>query len=147
MTIKVREREQTTPLCEKIRTVCTLAEGRSMAYILEMPVAGGGMLRVQGAEEDVPAGLEPAARRMRGSGTLVVRTKESVQAAIDEIQPAIVATAARLRAITADELTVEFGLLLGAEGGAIVAKGKGEVHFTVTLTWRGSRAEEPDANA
>jgi Trypsin-co-occurring domain 1 len=33
-------------------------------------------------------------------------------------------------------VTVEFGLVLGVEYGIVVAKGKGEVHFTVTLTWK-----------
>lgn len=112
-----------------------------MAYLIEVPVEGGGLLRVQAAEEDIPAGLEPAARR-GAAGVVIVPAKETVQAALDEVRPAIAATAARLRTLAADEVTVEFGLLLGVEGGAIIAKGKGEVHFTVTLTWRGAQAQE-----
>jgi Trypsin-co-occurring domain 1 len=38
-----------------------------------------------------------------------------------------------------DEVTVEFGLVLGAESGVVVAKGHGEVHFTVTLAWKGGQ--------
>ena len=36
----------------------------------------------------------------------------------------------------ADEVAVGFGLVLGAETGVVVAKGTGEVHFSVTLTWK-----------
>jgi hypothetical protein len=106
-----------------------------MSYLVEMPVDGGGVLRVQAAEEDIPAGLEPAALRGR-SGQVVIKAKESVQAALADIEPAIAATTRQLRALAADELTVEFGLVLGVEGGAVVAKGTAEVHFTVTLTWK-----------
>jgi hypothetical protein len=124
-----------SPCYEKIRTVETLAEDRIVAYLVEIPVEGGGVLRVQAAEDDIPAGLGPAARRDR-SGQVVVKAKESVQAALSDIEPAIAAATRRLRALAADELTVEFGLVLGVEGGAVVAKGSAEVHFTVTLSWK-----------
>ena len=117
-----------------------------MAYLVEIPVDGGGVLRVQGSEEDLPDGLDLAARQGRG-GLVTMRAKESVQAALDEIKPAITATAARLRAMAADEVTVEFGLLLGMEGSAVIAKGKSEVHFTVTLTWRRADSELPAGRA
>jgi hypothetical protein len=104
-----------------------------MAYLVEFPVDGGGTMRVQGIEEDAPGGLELAARGP--GGVPLVKAKESVQAALGEIVPAITAVSDRLRSMAADEVTIEFGLMLGAEGGAIVAKGKAEVHFTVTFTW------------
>lgn len=117
-----------------------------MAYLVEIPVDGGGVLRVQGSEDDIPDGLDLAARTGRG-GLVILQAKESVQAALDEIRPAITATAARLRSMAADEVTVEFGLLLGVEGSAVVAKGKGEVHFTVTLTWKRPDTELPAGTA
>jgi Trypsin-co-occurring domain 1 len=105
-----------------------------MGYVVEIPVEGGGVLRVQGSEEDPPDGLVPATRSSRE--TVVVRTRKTVQDALAEIKPAITATTTMLRAMAPDELTIEFGLLLGAEGSAIVTKGKAEVHFTVTLSWK-----------
>jgi Trypsin-co-occurring domain 1 len=104
-----------------------------MTYLMEVPVADGGRLLVQVDADDLPAGLVPAASLRPGQ--VVVYAKETVESAFDQIRPAITAVAARLRAMAADEATVEFGLLLGAEGGAVVAKGRAEVHFTVTLTW------------
>ena len=38
--------------------------------------------------------------------------------------------------MSADEVAVEFGIVLGAETGAVIAKGTAEVHFTVTLSWK-----------
>lgn len=120
-----------------------------MSYVIvEYPVEGGGVLRVQEDEDSLPDGLVPVARR--GKGPLVLRAKESVEAALDQIKPAISATAARLRAMAADEVSVEFGLVLGIEGGPVIAKSTAEVHFTVTLTWRrdeeaGGEEPAPDA--
>lgn len=111
-----------------------------MAYLVEYPVEGGGVLRVQGVEEDAPSGLELAARGP--AGLPLVKAKETVQAALAEIEPAITAVANRLKAMAADEVTMEFGLMLGAEGGAIVAKGKAEVHFTVTFAWHNADRRE-----
>jgi hypothetical protein len=109
-----------------------------MAYVMEVPVTDGGRLFVQVDEDDLPDGLEPAARRKPGQ--VVAHAKESVEDALDQVTPAIDAVAARLKALAADEVTVEFGLLLRAEGCAIIAKGSAEVHFTVTLMWQ--KAEE-----
>jgi hypothetical protein len=105
-----------------------------MTYVMEMPVEGGGVMRVQLAEEDVPAGLRMAANDR--TGQIVERTTQTVQSALDDVKPAITAATNRLRTLAADEVTVEFGLALGLEGGAIIAKGSAEVHFTVTLTWK-----------
>ena len=115
-----------------------------MKYVVEMPVEGGGVLRVQGTEDDIPLGLVPAANPL-DLGTVVAKTNETVQAALDGLTPAITATTNRLRKLAADEVTVEFGLLLGVEGGVIVAKGSAEVHFTVTLTWKHADEQAPAA--
>jgi hypothetical protein len=114
-------------------------------YVMEIPVEGGGVLRVQGPDEEVPYGLVPAANQPV-TGPLIARTEETVQAALDDLEPAITATTNKLRAFAADEVTVEFGIVLGVEGGVIVAKGSAEVHFTVTLSWKradGDTAVEP----
>jgi hypothetical protein len=91
-------------------------------YIVEMPVEGGGTLRLQGPEESIPSGLVPAANPL-GTETLIAKTDETVQAALDDLAPAINATTERMRKFAADEVTVEFGLLLGVEGGVVIAKG------------------------
>jgi hypothetical protein len=69
-------------------------------------------------------------------GEIVARAGKSVEQAMDEVKPAIQAVLGRLAAMAPAKVTVEFGLLLGAETGVIIAKGSGEVHFDVTLTWK-----------
>jgi Trypsin-co-occurring domain 1 len=110
-----------------------------MAYVIEFPVDGGGQLLVQANEDDLPGTLELASLR---PGDVVARARESVETAIDQIKPAINAVAGRLRAMSADEVEVEFGIVLGAETGAIVAKGTAEVHFNVTLHWKREKGEQ-----
>jgi hypothetical protein len=113
-------------------------------YVIEVPVEGGGVLRVQGPQEGLPSGLVPAANQPL-TGPLIAKTDETVQAALDDLAPAINATTERMRKFAADEITVEFGLLLGVEGGVIVAKGSAEVHFTVTLNWKRQHDETPSS--
>ena len=110
-----------------------------MVYVIEIPVEAGGNLLVQATADDLPDGLELAAVR---PGEVAARARESVEAAIDQLKPAINAVADRLKAMAADEVTVEFGIMLGAEAGAIIAKGTAEVHFTVTLNWKRSASSE-----
>ena len=111
-----------------------------MTYIVEIPVAEGGVLRVEGNLDDISSGLVPAARS--AAGPLVSQASQTVESALDDLTPAITATTNRLRALAADEVTVEFGLMLGVEGGVVVAKGSAEVHFTVTLTWKRPEPEK-----
>jgi hypothetical protein len=110
-----------------------------MAYLVEVPVEGGGRLLVQALDEDVSGRLELAALR---PGEIIARAGESLETTLDQIKPAIQAVVSRLTAMCPDEATVEFGILLGAETGAIVAKGTAEVHFTITLTWKRAVGEQ-----
>lgn len=111
-----------------------------MAYVIEIPVEGGGRLLVQAGPE--AAELELATR---GVGVTIARARESVQAAVDQIKPGLEAVLGRLKDMAADEVTVEFGVVLGAEAGAVVAKGSAEAHFAVTLSWKKPGGVEPDA--
>jgi Trypsin-co-occurring domain 1 len=104
-----------------------------MAYLVEFPVEGGGRLLVQAGDEDLPGGLELAAVR---PGEIAAHASETVEHALDQIKPALESVVERLRALSPDEVTVEFGVVLNAEIGAVVAKGGAEAHFNVGLTWR-----------
>lgn len=111
-----------------------------MAQIVEFPVAAGGVLRVQAAdslfggesEELVPA---------TGIDEKVQRARQTLESAISSITPALGVITRQLRKLSPDEVTVEFGLVLGAEQGVVIAKASGEVHFTVELAWKGDRAD------
>jgi hypothetical protein len=104
-----------------------------MAYVMEIPVDGGGRLLVEKSDGDLPGDLELAARL---PGEIVARTAKSLEQALDQMKPAVNAVLTWLTTMSPSEVAVEFGIVLGAEAGAVVAKGTGEVHFTVTLTWQ-----------
>lgn len=110
-----------------------------MTYLIDVPVEGGGQLLVQASADDLPGSLELAAAR---SGEIVARAGESLEAALDQVKPGIHALVDRLIAMSPDEVAIEFGILLGAETGVIVAKGTAEVHFTVTMTWRRTASDQ-----
>ena len=115
-------------------------EGAHLTYLIQVPIESGGRLVVQASDEDA-GDLQLAALR---PGEVVAKASESVERAIAALQPAIRAVRSQLEAMSPDETTVEFGVLLGGETGVIVAKGTSEVHFTVTLTWRRAVPEAID---
>lgn len=106
-----------------------------MAYLIEVPVQGGGHLVVEASDEDLPAELVLAAR----PGEIATRAGQTLEQALDQLRPAVRAIRNRLAAMAPDQATVEFGIVLGAETGVVVAKGSTEVHFTVSLTWQRPR--------
>jgi hypothetical protein len=106
-----------------------------MAYLIEIPVDGGGRLVVQVAEEDLPGNLVPASRR-----EIVARAEQSLEKALEQLKPGVRAVLDQMASLGPDQVEVEFGVILGAETGIVVAKGTSEVHFTVSLTWK-----RPDA--
>jgi len=103
-----------------------------MVY-LEVPVEGGGRLLVEVSAAELPGDLELAGAR---PGEVVARARQTLEQALDQIKPALRAVLDRLVAMSPDEVSVEFGLTLGAETGVVVAKGTSEMHFAVTLGWK-----------
>ena len=80
-------------------------------------------------------------RTMRGglvATGLFAGSNESFQAALSQVKNAAEAVVDRLRSLAkpADEVTLEFGVKLNAETGAIIAKASTDAHFVVTLRWR-----------
>jgi hypothetical protein len=105
-------------------------------YLIEVPVEGGGRLLVQASDAELPEDLQLAAAR---PGQVVARARQTLEQALDQLKPAVGAVLDRLTAIASDEVSVEFGLTLGAETGLVVAKGTSEMHFAVTLAWKRPR--------
>lgn len=105
-----------------------------MAEVVEFPLDDGSVLRVQAATADTAgSGLGLAS-----AGDRIAQAGEKLDNAIAEVTPALKTVTEKLRALSPDDLTVEFGLTLTAESGVVVAKGRAEVHFTVTLGWQRS---------
>lgn len=111
-----------------------------MAEIVEFPLEDGGILRVQGAAADTGgSGLGLAS-----PGDRLARAGETLESALAAVTPALKTVTGKLRALSPDDLTVEFGLTLTAESGVVVAKGAAEVHFTVTVGWKRGESQDED---
>ncbi len=87
-------------------------------------------------------GFSPAPAAASAVATeLVIKANDTFDTALDRIRSAADAMLNRLTSLTQppDELTVEFGVKLNAETGAIIAKAATEANFTINLKW--SRAK------
>jgi hypothetical protein len=109
-----------------------------MAELVEYPLDDGGKLFVQSASMDAAQGELGLASPAEGRAK---KAKETLESALAQVTPALKSVTGRLRDLSPDDLTVEFGLTLTADTGIIVARGGAEVHFTVTLAW--SRNDRP----
>jgi hypothetical protein len=110
-----------------------------MAEVVEYPLEGGGVLLVQPASADAGQGELGLA----SAGERIKRARETLESAMAQVTPALKSVAGKLRDLSPDDLTIEFGLTLTAETGIIIATGGTEVHFTVTLAWSESRGPSP----
>jgi hypothetical protein len=113
----------------------------AMTQVIEFPLDDGSMLLVQAADADLPAGPVLAS-----PGDHLLKAGRTLEQSFQQVIPALKAVTSRLRELSPDELSVEFGLTLTAEAGVVVAKGGAEVHFTVSLAWsRGPAGQAPAA--
>jgi hypothetical protein len=91
-----------------------------VSYVIDGPIRGGGVFRVQAADADLPPGLELVALR---PGEVVARASESLNSALDQLRPAVEIIRRPLEVLAPHEVS------------AVVAKGTAEVHFTISLKW------------
>lgn len=84
-------------------------------------------------EEDLPGDLHLAAVR---PGEIAARASESLEQALQSITPGLQSVLGWMTSLGPEEVSVDFGLVIGAEAGAVIAKGTDEVHFAVNLSWK-----------
>jgi hypothetical protein len=116
-----------------------------VSHLIEYPLSGGGVIRVQAADTSdgaADAGLAsgPATRgRLRDTGTQVLQqTQEAFEDTLATIRPAADALLNTLTDLhqAPDEIGVEFGVQLSAQAGAVIATLGTAANFKITLTWR-----------
>ena len=83
----------------------------------------------------------------REDGAIVAKLDQSLDDALASARPAAEAVINAFRALSPDAVTVEFGLRLDAQAGAVFAKAGIGAHFTVTLNWNRASEQSADASA
>jgi NTP-dependent ternary system trypsin peptidase co-occuring protein len=109
-----------------------------MKRLVEFPSEGGETILVEVEEArlggDTRRGLSPSA--------VVERAQTSFEDALDKARPMASSLVRKLRDIgdsagnTPDEVQVEFGIVLSAEAGAVLAAASAGANYKVTMTWR-----------
>ncbi len=113
-----------------------------VADLVEYPLEDGGTVYVRSASVDAGSGQLGLASSTEEK---TKKATETLESALAQVIPALKSVTSRLKDLSPDDLTVEFGLTLTAETGIIVAKGGAEVHFTVSMAW--SKAGPPASPA
>src|SRR5690242_19609894 len=109
-----------------------------MSEILEFTATDGAPVLVEA--DEAAFGVERVSRR--DDGTIVA--KESLERALVSARGTITSALAALEGLGFEELTLEFGIKLSAEAGALIAKTSTEGHLTVTARW-GRNTPSPES--
>jgi hypothetical protein len=106
--------------------------------LVRIPLEGGGSILVAQAQGD-PRGPVRAGHR----GDAIADATETLQQSLETIRRGARAVLDGLRETAPDEIEVEFGIMLTAQAGAVIAKAGSECHLTVTLTWKSGEQPNP----
>jgi hypothetical protein len=111
-----------------------------MKRLVEFPSDTGELILVE--VEDV--GLAGETRRGLSPSVVVERAQTSFEDALEKARPMASNLVGKLRAIgdaagnPPDEVQVEFGIVLNAEAGAVLASASAGANYKVIMTWRRS---------
>ncbi|MFE1442155.1 CU044_2847 family protein [Streptomyces sp. NPDC058739] len=102
-----------------------------MASLTRIPLEGGGSLLVE--QPGLPDGGPVKAGRI---GDTVCQLQTTLEGALEPVTDAARAALAALRRARPDEITVEFGVDLAFEAGAVITKSQAACHLKVTVMWQ-----------
>jgi hypothetical protein len=109
-----------------------------MKRLVEFPSNSGEPILVE--VEDV--GLSGETRRGLSTSAVLERAQTSFEDALEKAKPMATGLVGKLRAIgdaagsPPDEVQVEFGIILNAEAGAVLASASAGANYKVTMTWK-----------
>jgi hypothetical protein len=111
--------------------------GRTVAYQLAVPLDGtsDNVVVFEVDEQDTPDELQMASDD--GSRT-AARAIVTLDETLSGLKPSLHKLVGMLKELAPDEASVDFGLKIGGEYGAIIAKGTAEVNFAIHMTWKTS---------
>jgi NTP-dependent ternary system trypsin peptidase co-occuring protein len=107
-----------------------------MKRLIEFPTEDGGSLLVE-VDDDSRLGAGSTLRG--GPGSMVIeKARVTYEEALDKIKGAAETIIIKMKELphSPDEITVEFGIKLTADIGAILASTSTEAQFTLRLTWK-----------
>jgi len=104
-----------------------------VALLMSLPVEAGSeeMLVVEVDRSEVSEDLVLASE----PGKVAARAQVTLEEALARLKPSLRKVVDLMKELSPDQAAVEFGLKLGGEYGAIIAKGTAEVNFKVTMSW------------
>lgn len=129
-----------------------------MSRVVEFGLEDGGVVLVRVADDVAPQEWAPGSDQAHarpphgsittrgwGDSTVVERAQHTFEGAVEKVMPAVESVVERLRsAIDApDEVTVEFGIELNAQAGAILAAAGTTASLSVSVTWRAGSLPRP----
>jgi hypothetical protein len=109
-----------------------------MKRLVEFPSNSGEPILVE--VEDV--GRSGETRRGLSTSAVLERAQTSFEDALEKAKPMATGLVGKLRAIgdaagsPPDEVQVEFGIILNAEAGAVLASASAGANYKVTMTWK-----------
>jgi hypothetical protein len=109
-----------------------------MKRLVEFPSEHGEPILVE--VEDV--GFSSETRRGLSPSAVVERAQTSFEEALEKARPMASSLVGKLRAMgdaagdPPDEVQVEFGIILSAEAGAVLASASATANYRVTMTWK-----------
>ncbi|CCK29903.1 hypothetical protein BN159_5524 [Streptomyces davaonensis JCM 4913] len=107
-----------------------------MTPLTRIPLEGGGWLLV---EEPGPPDAGPV--KAGRIGDTVRQLPGTLESALEPVTETARAALASLRRARPDEITVEFGVDLAFEAGAVITKSQAGCHLKVTVAWKNEGAD------
>lgn len=106
-----------------------------MKKLIEFPLNNGGSVIIEVEESAPEGGMEHIGLK---PGEVTKKATQSFETALDKIKPVTNSIINNLRnhKDSPDEISVEFGLKMTAEAGAIIASAGIEANFKVFMTWK-----------
>ena len=112
-----------------------------MKYYTEFPLEDGGVILVVTDTLEPEPGIEMASTR---DSKVINKASQTFEAALETVKPAASGIIAKLRKLVdpPNEIEVEFGILMSADAGAVVATAGVEANYKVTLKWKRDQRSE-----
>lgn len=110
--------------------------------VTRIPLDGGGSVLVE-----QPAAVWDGPVKAGRIGDAVRELPVTLEGALEPVTEAARAALDQLRKARPDQITVEFGVDLAVEAGAVITKSQASCHLRVTMSWTGDGAGRPHTGA